>query len=258
MIRVYHLDPDTDWLGGARNGAKVMIALRELEVAHEVVWISRRHDMRDPQSDFCRRINPWGTVPVLEQDGFILRESAAILRYLAEISPGNSLWPTAPQRRALSDQWLTWECAMLVPSLLNVVRLGRYDGVEASSADLIEYAQARNEEKRTDPAMREAQDRWHANLRILEANLVEREYAADDYSLADIALGCVVPIGTVFGMPLSEYPRINAWLARLAKRPAWQAERTFMLDYEGGKKAGLIDCSAAERERLPARRWAKP
>jgi glutathione S-transferase len=258
MIRIYHLDPDSDWLGGARNGAKVMIALRELEVAHEVVWISRRDDMRDPQSAFRRRINPWGTVPVLEQDGFILRESAAILRYLAELSPGNSLWPAAPQRRALADQWLTWECAMLVPSLLNVVRLGRYDGVEASSADLIENAQARYEEKRAEPGMRDAQDRWHANLQLLEANLADREYAADHYSLADIALGCAVPIGTVFGMPLLEYPHINAWLTRLASRASWQAERTFMRDYEGGKKAGLIRCSAAERERLPARRWAKP
>lgn len=258
MIRIYHLDPDTDWLGGARNGAKVMIALRELEVAHEVVWISRRDDMRDPASDFCRHINPWGTVPVLQQDDFILRESAAILRYLAEISPGNNLWPTAPRRRALADQWLTWECAMLVPSLLQVVRLGCYDGVEASSADLIEYAQARYREKLQTPGMSDAQDRWHGNLKLLETNLANREYVADDYSLADIALGCAVPIGTVFGMPLLDYPHITAWLERLAARPTWRAERTFMLDYDGGKQAGLIPCSAAERARLPKRRWAKP
>src|SRR5262249_13801728 len=81
VIRLYHLDPRTDWLGGARNGAKVVIALAELGIEHQVIHIDRRRDMRDPGSEFRRRVNPWGTVPVLDHDGFLLRESAAILRY---------------------------------------------------------------------------------------------------------------------------------------------------------------------------------
>jgi len=255
MIRVYHLDPVTDFLGGARNGAKVMIALRDLEIAHEVVYISRRHDMRNPESAFCRKVNPWGTVPVLDEDGFILRESAAILRYLGEIAPQQTLWPRNAKARALVDQWLTWECAMLVPSLLNVVRLGRYDGVDKT--DDIADAQSRHAEKlATTPGMRDAEAAWHRNTKLLDDGLAGRDFVAGDYSLADIALGCAAPIGTIFGMSLVDYPNVAAWLERLGRRPSWSVEKTFTLDIAGGKRAGLIPCSEAERARIPKRVWA--
>jgi glutathione S-transferase len=255
MIKLYHLDPVTDFLGGARNGAKVMIALRDLAIPHEVVYISRRYDMRDPASKFCRDVNPWGTVPVLDDDGFILRESAAILRYLAEIAPQQTLWPRAAKPRALVDQWLTWECAMLVPSLLNVVRLGCYDGVDKT--DDIADAQSRHADKlATTPGMRDAEAAWHRNVKLLDDALRNRDFVAGDYSLADIALGCAAPIGTIFGMSLMEYPNVAAWLERLGRRASWSEEKTFTLDIADGKRAGLIACSEGERARIPKRVWA--
>jgi len=255
MIKLYHLDPDTDWLGGARNGAKIMIALRDLKLRHEVVYISRKNDMRDPSSHFRRHINPWGTVPVLEDDGFILRESATILRYLSDIAPRNEITPTDLKEKALADQWLTWECAMYVPSLLTVVRLGRYDGV-ASGTDSIVDAQRLYAQKVKAPAMAEAVERWNSNIKILDDQLAGKEYVAGRYSLADIALGCSVPIGPVFGMDLTPYPNVTAWLRRLEQRPSWQEERTFILDINSGKKAGLLPCSDQERARIEERRWA--
>lgn len=255
MIRLYHLDPDADWLGGARNGAKIMIALRDLKLAHELVYISRRHDMRNPHSNFCKHINAWGTVPVLQEEGFILRESATILRYLCDLVPGNDISSRDLKAKALEDQWLTWECAMYVPSLLNVVRLGRYDGV-ASGTDSIGNAQRLFAKKVRDPAMADAVERWNANVKILDGQLAGKEYVAGRYSLADIALGCSVPIGPLFGMALTPYPNIGAWLSRLEQRPHWQQERTFVLDMQSGKKGGLIPCSEQERSRIEERRWA--
>jgi glutathione S-transferase len=257
MIKLYHLDPDKDFLGGARNGAKIMIALRDLGIPHEVVYIDRKRDMRDPTSHFCRTVNPWGTVPVLDHDGFLLRESASILRYLADITPGNSVWPTQHKARAVVDQWLTWECAMLVPSLLNVIRLGRYDGVDQT--DSIARAQELHEEKLlTTPGMREGEKRWHHNLRILDDNLADKEYAAGHYSIADMALGCVVPIGPLFGMTVMPFKNIHTWLKRLEQRQSWQQERTFLLDMDSGKKAALIPCTDNDRAKLNARQWAAP
>jgi glutathione S-transferase len=256
MIRIYHLDPDKDWGGGARNGAKVMIALRDLGLAHEVVYVDRTHDMRNPQSEFRKRVNSWGTVPVIDHDGFILKESAAILRYLADLCPGNDLFPAQPRQKAYVDQWLTWGCAMLVPSLLNFVRLGRYDGVP--NTDPVARAQELYAEKfRTMPEIRDAVERWNFNLELLNQQLAGREYVADRYSLADIALGCVAPIGTVFGATLVPFEHICAWLERLGERANWRAERTFVLDVNGGRKAGLIPCSDAVRARIEPRRWAQ-
>jgi len=255
MIKLYHLDPDADWLGGARNGAKIVIALHDLGLEHEILYISRKRDMRDPASDFRKRINPWGTVPVIDHDGFVLRESAAILRYLADLNPESDLWPRERRQRATVDLWLTWEGTMLVPSLLNVVRIGRYDGIAADQADRMGDAVKQREEKLGLPGMAEAEERWHQNLQILEAQLAGREYVADGYSIADIALGCVAPLGTIFGIPLTAYANIVSWLRRLGQRPNW-SERTFVLDVEQGKKAGLIPCAAAERATIKERRWA--
>jgi glutathione S-transferase len=256
MIRLYHLDPDRDWGGGARHGAKIGIALRELGLPHEVVYIDRTHDMRNPESEFRRRVNPWGTVPVIDDDGFVLKESSAILRYLASLRPESDLLPAQLRERAYVDQWITWGGTMLVPSLLNFVRLGCYDGV--ADTDPVARALELYEEKlRTVPGFRDAVDRWHYNLGLLNEQLAGREYVADRYSLADIELGCVAPIGTIFGATLVPFGHVVAWLGRLAERPSWRAERTFMLDYDGGRKAGLIPCPDAERARIEPRRWAQ-
>lgn len=255
MIKLYHLDPDADWLGGARNGAKITIALRELELPHEVVYISRRHDMRDPTSHFRTHINAWGTVPVLQDEGFILRESATIMRYLSDLVPDNRITSKDPKAKALEDQWLTWECSMYVPSLLEVIRLGRYDGV-ASDTDKVSDAQRLFAKKAQDPVMSAAVERWNANVKILDEQLASNAYVAGRYSLADLALGCSVPIGPLFGMTLTPYPNVVAWLNRLESRAPWQEERTFILDMQSGKKGGLIPCSESERARIEERRWA--
>lgn len=65
-------------------------------------------------------LNPNGTVPVVVDNGFVLWESNAIVRYLAETS-GSPLWPQDRREGALVDQWLTWQATELLPSRLYAV-----------------------------------------------------------------------------------------------------------------------------------------
>src|SRR5688572_27880782 len=67
---------------------------------------------RDPKAPEYLALNPNGLVPVIIDDGFVLWESNAIMRYLAD-TRRSGLWPTAPKERALVDQWLTWQVAEL-------------------------------------------------------------------------------------------------------------------------------------------------
>ena len=53
--------------------------------------------------------NPNGLVPTLEDGGFVLWESHAILRYLANSAAGAALYPSERHQRALVDQWLDWQ-----------------------------------------------------------------------------------------------------------------------------------------------------
>jgi glutathione S-transferase len=95
------------------NVRKVLWALDEMGVAYE------REDwgapLRDPRVPEFLALNPNGQVPVIVDDGFVLWESGAILRYLAD-RHRSGLWPAEPHERALIDQWMTWQGTELVPS----------------------------------------------------------------------------------------------------------------------------------------------
>ena len=61
-------------------------------------------------------LNPNGRVPVLEDDGFVLYESTAIMRYLSA-QKGDALVPTTLRGRADVDRWLAWQLAHLAPAM---------------------------------------------------------------------------------------------------------------------------------------------
>jgi glutathione S-transferase len=95
------------------NARKVLWALDEMGVAYE------REDwgvpLRDPRTPEFMKLNPNAQVPVIIDDGFVLWESGAILRYLAD-RHRSGLWPADPRERALVDQWVTWQGTELNPS----------------------------------------------------------------------------------------------------------------------------------------------
>ena len=73
------------------------------------------------------KMNPTATIPTIDDDGFVLWESNAIVKYLcAKHSPGN-LSPTDPHEYADADRWISWQGTTLWPPmrelLLKLVRM---------------------------------------------------------------------------------------------------------------------------------------
>jgi len=128
---------------------------------------------RDPRVPEFLALNPNATVPVIIDDGFVLWESGAIMRYLA-LKTGSDLWPEGVRERALVDQWLTWQATELLPSWLYAV-----------TAFL-----AKNPAFGDPARIAHSVDQWTANMRMLEARLAEGGgYVANRrLSLADLAL----------------------------------------------------------------------
>ena len=118
-------------------------------------------------------MNPNGLVPVIIDDGFVLWESNAILRYLAE-KTGSDLLPADARERALVDQWLTWMVSDLNPSWAYIVP-----------------AKLRNDPPNPDPdRLAEAATKWTRTMGILEGHLGKAgAYMANGrFSLADIVI----------------------------------------------------------------------
>jgi glutathione S-transferase len=219
MLKLYHILREGDPFGGSRNGCKALIALEELGEPYTVVPLSRLDDCRMADAPY-RKINPNGVTPAIDDEGFILWESTAILQYLARKRPSAGLLPDASPDLARVQQWLAWEGATYAPSLMAMF-----------------LAASRPEPVAEDVATAKAA--LTGNLGILDTALERHDYVAGSYSVADIALGSVVPIVFLLGIDITGHRNIVGWLRRLRGRTAWQKADAVMADLAAG--AGQLD-----------------
>jgi glutathione S-transferase len=108
------------------------MALAEIGCAYEVAEVGFE-DPADAPAEY-RRLNPHGRVPALEDDGFVLTESAAILLYLAERFPEARLLPDDPRERADAYRWLLYLTNTLQPAFLRFFYSERYGSDAAREA----------------------------------------------------------------------------------------------------------------------------
>ena len=188
------------------NVQKALWALDELGLPYEAIEAGGAHGIVGDAA--YRAMNPNGLVPTLEEDGFVLWESNAILRYLALAHGGPLALPEAPRARALVDQWLDWQATAFTPAMrdafLQLVRVAP----EKRDAGLIEASRANSE-------------RCAA---LLDRHLAQTPFVAGArFSIADIAVGLAA--NRWFQLPLEreERPEIRRWLATLVQRPAASA-----------------------------------
>jgi len=174
---------------------KVRLLLALLQVPHETVAIRRLPDGRNDVDAAYLKLNPRGQIPTLDDDGFVLWGSTAILTYIAlRHDPARRWLPSDPRAAAGVAQWL--ELAQ------NEVRTGLFLSRAISrfgySGDL-EAAKANGQ----------------AALRLLEQRLRERDWlVGEEPTLADLACFPEVALteGVVFS--LAEFPGVRSWLAR--------------------------------------------
>jgi glutathione S-transferase len=171
--------------------ARVRIVLAEKQVEFETVEIDL-----SARPDWLYEKNPSGRVPVLEEDGWPLPESAVIMEFLEERYPEPPLLPADPAERAF-------------------VRLLVLRADELTDPY---YALRRGEEG--------ARGRLAAALAKLDRALDGRPFLGGvEYGLADVALvPWLLRARDMLGVPLDGFPALADWLARLEPRPAIAAE----------------------------------
>jgi glutathione S-transferase len=88
------------------NVKKALWAAEELGLKYERVDAGLQFGVVDTPE--YRKLNPNGLVPTIEDDGFVLWESNAIVRYLAAKYGAGTLWPNDLRQRADADRWMDW------------------------------------------------------------------------------------------------------------------------------------------------------
>jgi glutathione S-transferase len=187
------------------NGYKVRLLLAQLKVAYHLVELDiLNHETRTPE--FLAK-NPNGRIPLLElDDGRHLAESNAILFYLAQ---GSDYWPQDRYEQADVLRWMCFEQYSHEPYIA-VARFLLHQP-DPPSPDLV----AKKQEK------------GYAALDVMEGHLGAHDYfAAGQYTVADIALYAYTHVAEEGGFELDRYPRLQAWLRRIADQPGHQLMNT--------------------------------
>jgi len=191
------------------NVQKVVVCANELGIAYERIDAGGKFGVVNTPE--YRRLNPNGLVPVIEDGGFVLWESNAIVRYLARVHGAGTLWPDDAREGADADRWMDWQATAVTPAMFgafwNLIRL--------------------EPDQRSPSAVDESAAKTEPLMAILDAHLAGRSFVAGArYTMGDIPLACAVH--RWLGLPLRRgaRPHVEAWMARIMARPAYDGVLT--------------------------------
>ena len=201
------------------NTQRVLWALVEAEVPYELALASATTGEKGyvwqgevpfgiVDTAAYRSMNPNGAIPTIDDGGFILWESNAIVAYLARRYAPDRLFGGNEVTFARALQWMIWANYSMDPALhaliLHLERLPASqrsaETVEASRRDVVR------------------------KLELMEAQLARSGYFAGDvFTLGDIPLGISTQRFFHFELERPVLPRIEVWLARLREREGFRA-----------------------------------
>ena len=185
------------------NVKKALWAIEELKLRYERIEAGMAFGVNNTPE--YRAMNPTGLVPTIDDDGFILWESHAIVRYLTAKHASGTLWPTDPQARADADRWMDWAF-----TFLNALRPVFWGMIRTPA------------EKRDQAEIDEGIKKCGQLLAAPEAGLNGRKYLGGDaFTMADIPLGCHIHIWFTLPIKRPATPNLEAWFKRLCERPAY-------------------------------------
>jgi len=186
---------------GETKDLRAQWALEETGLPYRVHALD--HSGGELDGEAYSRISPFHQAPVIDDDGFVVAESAAIVLYLAE--KAGKLIPSDAQGRTRVVQWCFAAVSTVGTTLVCIDLIGMFDSGKAAH------------ELRAET--RKLAERW---LGDVERRLQDREWiACADFTVADIMMACV--LRDIRKSDLMElFPRLKAYYARCLARPAWQ------------------------------------
>jgi len=184
-------------LSGHAHRARLFLGL--LGIPYDLIPVDLRAGEQHGE-DF-RAINPFGQVPVLDDDGVIIPDSNAILVYLATKYNRRDWFPEDALSAARVQRWLSVAAGQIAfgPCAARLVTLF---GAPFNHGEVIARA--------------------HAILTLVEQALTGQDWlAADHATIADVALYSYVARAPEGDVELSPYPKIRGWLSRVEALPGF-------------------------------------
>ncbi|XP_068655070.1 glutathione S-transferase F9-like [Aristolochia californica] len=196
----------------ASAARRVLACLIEKDVEFEIVPVDLiKGEQKGPE---YRKLQPFGTVPVVQDGDFTLYESRAILRYYAEkySAQGTNLLGKNLEERAHVEQWLEVEGQNYQPHIYTLVLQLLFFPKMGKTAD--------------EKTVKESEENLAQVLDIYEERLSTSKYLAGDFfSLADLSH---LPFTHYLvndmekGYMIKDRKHVNAWWEDISSRPSWK------------------------------------
>ncbi|MEM7215140.1 MAG: glutathione S-transferase [Pseudomonadota bacterium] len=148
------------------------------------------------------KINPFGLVPAIDDNGYTLPDSNAILTYLVQTYARESHWmPSDPKEAAEVQRWLTI-AADNIYSGPCAARLVKLFGTSHDHAAAVAKA--------------------HDLLKIMDTHLSDREWlVSGNITVADVAGYSYIAHAPEGGVDLAPYPKVRSWIERIEAQPGF-------------------------------------
>ena len=195
------------------NVQKVMWLIDELGLEAERVDIGGKF-AGDKTPDYLAK-NPNGQIPTLEDGDFILWESHAIVRYIAEAYGAEPWLPADAKTRGLANQWMDWYLANLHPPMTTIY-----------------FQLVRATDETRDPAALDAAKAKAAKLwTMLDDHLADQPFVTGDtLNIGDIPCGCAAYRWHTLVPEGPKLHNLRAWWDRMNTRAPYQ--KNVMLPFE--------------------------
>ena len=187
----------------------------------KVLWVCDEIGIPYQREDFGRgysptstpeflKLNPVGQVPTVIEDGFVMRESNCIVRYLAARHGAKELYPDDLRQRQRIEQWMDWVAYDVTHSLRGAFLGGQLREPPWNNEWFV--AQGRK-------------DLTH-QMKLLDDHLSSQGpyMLGENFTLADLPVGLVVNRWfSLVGFEKPSYPALAAYYELLTERPAFRA-----------------------------------
>ncbi len=188
------------WSNAAR---RVQMLCEELKIPYRYETVDLMNGVQYEPAFL--KLNPNSKVPVIEDDGFVLWESQAIMRYLADKHKAAAWYPTDPKARAVVEQWLDWNQTRFSPEAGKIMFNTHFAG-----------------ERRSDQAIEDARKWLLKILPVMDGALARQPYLCGDHiTIADLAVVTSLAYLEMCRYDLGPYPAIRRWYDGIKARPSF-------------------------------------
>ncbi|WP_287877118.1 glutathione S-transferase family protein [Aquitalea sp.] len=187
---------------------RVLLVAQQLGIKLELISVDLfRGEQNTPP---FLKLNPNHQVPVLDDEGYVLWESYAIMQYLAELAQNKSLYSGTAQERANVSRWMYWCGQHLMPaiSILNWENsIKEIAGLGAAIHSEVERAEAKFVEA----------------CQVLDTHLAGQEWiCGSQLSLADLAIAAPLGDWHRAKLPLIQFNQIWRWFLQIQELDCWK------------------------------------